>query len=230
MITEPSIQAKLIRWSNLHSTVLLAASTAMLLLSWPIELLLGSAALSFAWFIARGQGNWPSIAQFGPANVVTLFRLLLIFSLAPFAHRPDLIILLALLILCLDGVDGWLARKFDCASEFGEYFDKETDAFFMLMLCWLIVLDQRLGLWILIPGLMRYVFVCFLMLAKPPAYKEQQTTTGKVVFAVTMLVLIACFTDYPAIYNPLALAITLLLSYSFIASIRLIYRPDRDDE
>lgn len=230
MITEPLIQAKLIRWSNLHSTVLLAASTAMLMFSWPIELLLGSAALSFAWFIVRGQGNWPSIAQFGPANVVTLFRLLLIFSLAPFAHRPDLIILLALLILCLDGVDGWLARKFDCASEFGEYFDKETDAFFMLILCWLIVLDQRLSLWILIPGLMRYVFVCFLMLAKPPAYKEQQTTTGKVVFVVTMLVLIACFTNYPAIYEPLALAITLLLCYSFIVSIRLIYLPARNDE
>ncbi len=230
MITEPSIQAKLIRWSNLHSTVLLATSTAMLLFSWPIELLLGSATLSFAWFIVRGQGNWTSIGQFGPANAATLFRLLLIFSLAAFADRPDSIILLALLILCLDGIDGWLARKFDCASEFGEYFDKESDAFFMLVLCWLIVLDQRLGLWILIPGLMRYVFVCFLMISKPPTYKEQQTTTGKIVFVVTMLFLIACFTDYPAIYRPLALVITLLLSYSFIASIRLIYRHDRDDE
>lgn len=229
MITEPLIQAKLIRWSNLHSTVLLAASTAMLF-SWPIELLLGSAALSFAWFIVRGQGNRTSTRRFGPANAVTLFRLLLIFSLASFAHRPDLIILLAFLILCLDGVDGWLARKFDCASEFGEYFDKETDAFFMLVLCWLILLDQRLSLWILLPGLMRYVFVCFLMIAKPPTYKEQQTTTGKVVFVLTMLVLITCFSEYPAIYHPLALAITLLLSYSFIASIRLIYRPDRDDE
>ncbi|MGD7035341.1 CDP-alcohol phosphatidyltransferase family protein [Methylotuvimicrobium buryatense] len=229
MITELSKQTRLIRWSNLHSTILLAVCTAILLLSWPIELLLGSAASSFAWFVVRGQGNWPSIAQFGPANAVTLFRLLLIFSLATFTHRPDLIILLALLVLCLDGVDGWLARKFDCASEFGEYFDKETDAFFMLVLCWLIALDQRLGLWILLPGLMRYVFVCFLMIAKPPTYKEQQTTTGKVVFVVTILALISCFTDYPAIYRPLALAITLLLSYSFIASIRLIYRPARDD-
>ena len=202
----------------------------MLLFSWSIQLLLGCAALSFAWLIVRVQGNWSSISQFGPANAVTLFRLLLIFGLAAFTARPDLMIASALLILCLDGVDGWLARKFDCASEFGEYFDKETDAFFMLVLCWLIVLDQRLGLWILLPGLMRYVFVCFLMIAKPPAYKEQQTTTGKVVFVVTMLVLIACFTDYAPIYSPLALAITLLLSYSFIDSIRLIYRPNRDDE
>lgn len=230
MITGPLIQAKLIRWSNLHATAMLAVSTVMLLFSWPIEPLLGSAALSFAWFIVRGRGNWASIRQFGPANAATLFRLLLIFGLATFAARPELMIALALLILCLDGVDGWLARKFDCASEFGEYFDKETDAFFMLVLCWLIVFDQRLGLWILLPGLMRYVFVCFLMIAKPPSYKEQQTTTGKVVFVVTMPVLIACFTDYAAIYRPLALAITLLLSYSFIASIRLIYRPARDDE
>lgn len=224
------MQTRLIRWSNLHAAVLLTASTAMLLFSWPIELLLVCAALSFAWFIVRVQGNWASISQFGPANAVTLFRLLLIFGLAAFTARPDLMIASALLILCLDGVDGWLARKFDCASEFGEYFDKETDAFFMLVLCWLIVLDQRLGLWILLPGLMRYVFVSFLMIAKPPAYKEQQTTTGKVVFVVTMLVLIACFTDYAPIYRFLALAITLLLSYSFIDSIRLIYRQNRDDE
>lgn len=202
----------------------------MLLFSWPIEPLLACAALSFAWFIALGRGNWASIRQFGPANAVTLFRLLLIFALPVLAKQPESTIALALLILCLDGVDGWLARKFECASEFGEYFDKETDAFFMLVLCWLIVLDQRLGLWILIPGLMRYLFVCFLMIAKPPAYKEQQTSTGKIVFVVTMGVLIACFSDYEGIYRPLALAITLLLGYSFIDSIRLIYRPACDDE
>lgn len=224
------MSVKLINWSNRHAVILLLASAAMLLFPLTIELLLLFAAVSFAWFVLCGQGPWISFRQFGPANAVTLCRLLLVLLMASMgADRPILTIATALLVLCLDGIDGWMARKFCTVSEFGEYFDKETDAFFMLVLCWLIVLDQRLGVWILLPGLMRYGFVCFLMIAKPPAYKEQQTTTGKVIFVVTVLVLIGCFTDYAMIYRPLALVMTLLLMYSFIDSIRLIYGSANHD-
>lgn len=230
MTSEPTQHNELAAWSNRHAVLLLLVSVAMGLFSLSIEPLVLFASISFAVLLLRIRASFP-LKQFGLANTVTLFRLCLLMILALTGiGRPATTIILALTIFCLDGVDGWLARKFGTASEFGEYFDKETDAFFILALCWLIVLDERLGAWILLPGLMRYGFVCFLMLAKPPAYKETQTAAGKWIFAVTLMVLITCFTDYASIYRPLALAMTGLLCYSFADSIRLIYRSDDDDK
>ncbi len=45
---------------------------------------------------------------------------------------------LALVLLALDGVDGFLARRFDQASTFGARFDMETDALLGLALALLV--------------------------------------------------------------------------------------------
>ena len=36
-------------------------------------------------------------------------------------------------IFCLDGLDGFIARKYKQTSEFGAYFDMETDAFYVFL-------------------------------------------------------------------------------------------------
>ena len=61
--------------------------------------------------------------------------------------------------LLTDGADGWLARHSGTASEFGARFDMETDALFMLTLSLLVHALGEIGGWVLLSGLMRYLFV-----------------------------------------------------------------------
>jgi phosphatidylglycerophosphate synthase len=135
----------------------------------------------------------------------------------------------AVTVFALDGVDGWLARRLGLASEFGEYLDKETDAFFMLVLCVLVYAGGRFGAWILVPGLLRYGFVVFLMLAKPPAVKERRSARGAWMSFGMISALLVAFTPFPTFYQPYALLMTLVLLYSFADSLLDLYRSPQED-
>jgi len=63
------------------------------------------------------------------------------------------------LIMVLDGVDGWVARRTDSVSVYGARFDMETDAFLMLVLSVFVWTEGRAGVWVLLIGAMRYLFV-----------------------------------------------------------------------
>lgn len=231
MIADRGRQVKLTGWTDGHAVAMLTGSLLIGVFGLPVGLLALLGGCSFVVLIYRSRGRWTPGGRFGWANGITLLRLLLVLALALIGAEPAWpVICLSITAFALDGVDGWLARKLASSSEFGEYFDKETDALFMLLLCWLLYVDQRLGVWILFPGLMRYLFVVLLMLVKPPVYKEPQTATGKTVFAVTVSVLIFCFSDFQSIYQPLALLTTALLGYSFTASIYLIFRSAQHED
>lgn len=133
------------------------------------------------------------------------------------------IILVSILIFSLDGVDGYLARKKKLVSEFGEYYDKEVDAFFMLTLCILLYVRTQFDAWILLPGLMRYGFVIYMKFANPPAYKEKRKPLGKWVFFAMVSVLIFDFAPFPSFAFPLTLGMTILLTFSFFISIFGVY-------
>ncbi|MGQ2907769.1 MAG: CDP-alcohol phosphatidyltransferase family protein [Aliihoeflea sp.] len=117
-----------------------------------------------ACIITRITASHPHEA-FGPANAVTLFRAGLValvaatlFAPAPRGDAALLIGGLAFLILALDGVDGWLARRTGLASTFGARFDLEIDALFVLVLSALAFTNDKAGVWVLLIGAMRYAF------------------------------------------------------------------------
>ena len=82
----------------------------------------------------------------GPANRVTLGRATLVLALAALVPQPQVginggdwfIIGLATVALCLDGVDGWLARRTGNTTRFGARFDMELDSLLMLVLAALV--------------------------------------------------------------------------------------------
>ncbi|MGR9101011.1 MAG: CDP-alcohol phosphatidyltransferase family protein [Gammaproteobacteria bacterium] len=219
MITGETDQAKLTFWSERHALLMLTASLLLPagLSAWVLS---AAASLSFSGLILGLRRRWTPKGGFGVANGVTLLRLTAV-ALLPAVPTGDAFFP-AVVVLALDGLDGLLARRFGESSEFGEFFDKETDAFFMLMLCWLLYLDQRLGLWILLPGLLRYLFV-LLLKVKPAAPKEPRTSLGKYLFFFAVTALVFCFTGFPDYYRPLALAATTLLACSFADTIRRLY-------
>ncbi len=59
----------------------------------------------------------------------------------------------------LDGVDGWLARRTHMMSAFGARFDMEIDALLIQVLAILAWWHGKAGAWVLLSGLLRYLFV-----------------------------------------------------------------------
>ncbi|SHH34425.1 CDP-alcohol phosphatidyltransferase family protein [Marivita hallyeonensis] len=100
--------------------------------------------------------------RLGLCNLITLARLAIVSVLGVAlleAKSPDLmLLLLAVLSLCLDGADGWLARRQNLASSFGARFDVEVDAAFALLLA---IYTARVGVaspYVILLGLPYYAF------------------------------------------------------------------------
>lgn len=122
-----------------------------------VAALLGALALA-AGHLRRHHPH----ALLGFANVVTLLRLTLVATLLiPLfggLPSPTTIIVIALIVLCLDGVDGWLARRQRLSSAFGARFDMEVDSAFALVLAVLAVVVGGASWVVLLLGLPRYLF------------------------------------------------------------------------
>lgn len=106
------------------------------------------------------QRGYP-FAVLGLGNLVTLLRLVLTSAfLAPLV-APGVVpamVIVALLALLLDGVDGWLARRQGRESDFGARFDMEVDAALGLVLALNVWTAGTLGPEVLLLGLPRYLF------------------------------------------------------------------------
>jgi len=218
------LRPELLRWSqgNAAALALVAIVTAAGLPLWVLSL---CGVLSFSLLVYRCRRCWTPSGRFGPANAISLLRVAGTAVLPWLA--PAEIACCGLVLLALDGTDGWIARRTGLAGEFGEFVDKEADAFFMLMLCALLHrLPGGFGPWILLPGLLRYLFVLFVWLARPPQLKEQRTAKAAWISILMTLTLLSAFAAYPDYVNHVlaaAIPMALVLVYSFAASLWLMY-------
>lgn len=201
------------------------AATACVVYGASLWVLVAAASISFVTLVAWCRAGWQGAGRFGAANVLTSVRIVATLALLPIAKAldPMLVAVCALALFALDGLDGWLARSQGLVSEFGEYFDKEADAFLLLVLCVLLYIEGRLGVWIIVPGLLRYAFVVFLLVARPPALKERRSRGGRWIYSGMITALIAAFTPFPAFYKPFAGLMSIMLVYSFAGTLYEIY-------
>lgn len=174
----------------------------------------------------------------GPANCVTLGRALLVAVLAGALAAPGwvgehavAVAVLAAIALLLDGVDGWVARRWRCASDFGARFDMELDAFLILVLCVHLLAMDKAGPWVLAIGAMRYVFVAAM---RPWPWLERplpESRRRKLVCVWQVASLLLCL--LPAIGGAPAAALLVAalaaLAWSFAVDVRWLYqmRPRR---
>ncbi|WP_456269905.1 CDP-alcohol phosphatidyltransferase family protein [Kushneria sp. AK178] len=191
----------------------------------------GGVYLALAGVMVRG---WPAGQQrLGWANRVTLGRAVLIVLLTAMIPLPTfinehhlLVFAMALAALALDGVDGFVARRTHTESRFGARLDMELDAFFILMLCLMLVIQAKAGVWIMAIGAMRYGFVAgawrwrWLRNELPVSYRRKTLCVWQVSTLMTCLL--------PWVVTPwsnllLALAL-LLLTLSFALDIAHLYR------
>ncbi|HEV7875028.1 MAG TPA: CDP-alcohol phosphatidyltransferase family protein [Nocardioides sp.] len=113
--------------------------------------------------VVRGLA-WGRAEALGPADLVTLARLVLTCGLAALVAesflrepaRPTVAVVLAGTALLLDAVDGPVARRTRTTSVFGARFDGEADAFLLLVLSAYVA--RSAGAWVLVIGALRYAF------------------------------------------------------------------------
>lgn len=177
---------------------------------------------------------WPHGAL-GWANRITLARAVLVALMAGALAANAFVgviwqwLAIAVIVLLLDGVDGWVARRTKSHSTFGARFDMELDALLILLLCGGLLRLESLGLWVLLIGGMRYLFVAagwqFLWLSKPLF----ESFRRKAVCVWQVVALLLALTPLTSHFAASLLAISALLSllYSFGVDVWWLYRKTK---
>src|SRR6185503_9790696 len=166
--------------------------------------------------------------RFGPANQVTTLRAVLVALVAALIGEPRFPAVATsaaaagAVISVLDGVDGWLARRFRVASAFGARFDMEIDALLILMLSILVSEFGKAGPWVMLSGLLRYIFIGagrYWPRLREPLFASRRRQAVCVVQILALVVAIL-----PAVQPPLSTAVSAAalaaLAFSFLVDTR----------
>ena len=164
-------------------------------------------------------------AGLGPPSRVTLARAALVYPVAALALVPGVggtagawwIIVLSTVALVMDGFDGWVARRTASSTPFGARFDMELDAFLLMALSVLVWQDGRVGVWVLLIGGLRYLFVAAAIPLPALAGELPPSFRRKVVCVIQGIALLVALG--PIIPGPLAVGVSAValasLLYSF---------------
>ncbi len=179
--------------------------------------------------------NYPH-ARLGLCNTLTLLRAASIAALAGLLATPEVLdpasglgwglVLLALLTLSLDGVDGWAARRSGLRSDFGARFDMETDVAFALVLAALAWQSEKVGIWFLALGLIRPAFLLAGLILPALRHPLPDAFWRKTVAAVQMggQVLILAPIVTPGLSHVLGIILMAGVTTGFAVDIRWLQR------
>ncbi len=174
----------------------------------------------------------------GAANLTTIVRAALVALLAGLVGErggTELATTAAVLaggVTLLDGLDGWLARRFNTVSGFGARFDMETDAVFVAVLSLLAWQFGKVGAWVLLSGLMRYLFAIAAMLWPRLGRPVPSTYRGKTIAVLQMIALIVVIAPASTISVAVAVAAVALIALIFSFSLDLVWllrQPETHD-
>lgn len=190
----------------------------------PKALLLFGAGAALVMLALPGSHQF---MRLGAANHVTIVRGALVALLGALLgeHGTPAIAAAAVTVasaaLVLDGVDGRLARRSGMTSEFGARFDMETDAAFVAVLALLVWQFGKAGSWVLLSGLMRYLFAAVAAIVPRLRRPVPSTLRGKSIAVLQMIALIAALAPFcsPAVSVRIAAVglLALVLSFSLDA-------------
>jgi phosphatidylglycerophosphate synthase len=170
--------------------------------------------------------------RFGAANQMTLVRAGLVALVAGLIGEPSVAPLAtvavgtAVTVECLDGIDGWLARRDGLASAFGARFDMEVDALLIMALAILAWQHGKAGAWVLLSGLLRYAFVAAGWLAPWLARPLPPNRRRQIICVVQIVALIAVVSPLfrAGVSAPAAAAALAVLTASFLIDIMWLWR------
>jgi phosphatidylglycerophosphate synthase len=163
-------------------------------------------------------GRFTPQGRFGLANAITTVRAGLVVVLAGLHSIGPLAAALVTAFLVLDAADGWVARRPEStASAFGARFDMETDAFLVLVFGLKLAAVGRLGPWIVVPGVLRYVYAAVISVV-PAAREAPRSSFGRVVAGLMMTSFAVSAWPVELVFRPLAALAAALVVVSFARS------------
>ncbi len=184
--------------------------------------------------------NYPH-SRLGVCNIMTLLRAAAITMLAGLLATPEVLhpetglgwalVVLAVITLMLDGVDGWAARRSGLRSEFGARFDMEADVGFAIVMAALAWQSGQVGIWFLALGLLRPAFLLAALLLPALRHPLPDAYWRKSIAAVQMGVQVAILTPIiaPTVAQLLGASLLLGVALGFAVDIRwLLTRAQRD--
>jgi phosphatidylglycerophosphate synthase len=161
--------------------------------------------------------------RLGYANAVTAFRLALVAYVATLAADRSTtaawtVVVVGTVAALLDIADGWIARRTHSETAFGARFDMEVDALFIVVLSVLAWRWEKAGAWVLLSGLLRYLFVAagwllpWLRAPLPPSLRRKAICVVQIV-----VLIVAVGPVVPVWFSTLIAAAALgILGYSFL--------------
>lgn len=167
------------RWTVLNALfALVSAALSLACADLRPALLVAAGSLAFTYLRSK-------TTRHGAANAVTASRmalLCLVLGLAP--DRGRWVAITACVVWAMDGLDGWVARRFDEASVFGAHFDMESDSYAILLLDLQLVIHHRYAAWVLIAGSLRYLYVLTRFWIGPGRARERRSNVARWVFSL----------------------------------------------
>lgn len=217
------------KWNYWHALVLLLGGIGAVSFS-RLGILLMAGSLSFFVLVFSYVKQHKAI---GYANAVTVLRLVLLVVLGYcfFTISNALAFAVALLIITLDGIDGFVARRFNETSDFGAYLDMETDTFFVAIFCTVYYLNGTLEWWIVPVGFMRSLYVGGILVFRLQDQREESTRFAKTIAVLLFVALLTPLVLPKVLYHPIAVVASILVAYSFLFSFwELILSTERGGE
>jgi phosphatidylglycerophosphate synthase len=218
------------RWVAVNGAVMPVAVAAALVTgaSWLVPAAgLSSLAGLFSIAVFAGGGGKLSVAD--GISALRSVGGAVAFLLALLGHYGGAVYLTVLAAAELtDFFDGRLARAYG-SSEIGPNLDMDTDALFILLLSFSAYRFGGIGGWVLIPGLLRYLFV-FVFIIIPPVPVEARSLslfmkTACVAAVLTLFVANMAFLPFEArIAGAIAATAVLVVSFSWETVYYLVRR------
>lgn len=180
-------------WS-VYNALVLTIATPIALVYQELRILLVVFSVSLATLIYLNRNILlKSKPIFGIANSITLIRFIIIvfsFLCIDFEHNTTFLFYALSFAVILDFFDGKAARYFKESSFFGQYFDMEIDAFYVLLMCCYYYLFWNIPVWILVPGLLRYLFRLYTISFPKENHAESKKNYGTIIAASFFIVLL----------------------------------------
>ena len=130
--------------------------------------------------------------------------------------------------MVLDGVDGRVARRTGTETAFGARFDMELDAALIMVLSVLVWASGKVAVWVLLIGLMRYLFVAAALVWPVLGRELPDSLRRKVVCVLQGIVLLVAMG--PIVSPGLATVVVgtglAALTYSFTVDLVWLVRRD----
>ncbi len=155
--------------------------------------------------------------------IINCFILILVMNTTYYDHHHFLV--LCLISLVLDGVDGYLSRFLRQSTNFGEVFDQEVDNFLIFILSFSLVYNYSFNILIMCVPMYRYVFLSLVKYRWISNENLPRSYFRKIICISMIIVLMLCnyFHTIDSIIDLLYVTI-MLLTYSFIKDTIWLYR------